>query len=71
MTYIIIIHVHVQNNCSCILRTFYKNNYRKSGNFQVAKISLFLDDRGVNHIKYLISVYKALQIAKIVKISPT
>ena len=45
------------------------NNYRKSGKFQVAKISLFLEDRGVNHIKYLISVYKALQIAKIVKIS--
>ncbi len=45
--------------------------YRKSGNFQVAKISLFLEDGGVNHIKYLISVYKLLQIAKIVKISPT
>ncbi len=29
----------------------------ESGNFQVAKISLFLEDRGVNHIKYLISVY--------------
>ncbi len=38
--------------------------YRKSGNFQVAKISLFLEDRGVNHIKYLISVYKLLQIVK-------
>ncbi len=49
----------------------YAVQYRKSGNFQVAKISLFLDDRGVNHIKYLISVYKDLQIAKIVKISPT
>ncbi len=45
--------------------------YRISGNFQVAKISLFLEDRGVNHIKYLIFVYKLLQIAKIVKISPT
>ena len=45
--------------------------YCKNGNFQVAKISLFLEDRGVNHIKYLISVYKALEIVKIVKISPT
>ncbi len=33
----------------------------------MAKISLFIEDRGVNHIEYLISVYKLLQIAKIVK----
>ena len=34
---------------------------------KVAKISLFLEDRGVNHIKHLISVYKLLQIVKTVK----
>ncbi len=39
--------------------------------FSSGKNSLFLEDRGVNHIQYLISVYKLLQIAKIVKISPT
>ena len=47
----------VSEDCMLILI----EQYRKSGNFQVAKISLFLDDRGVNHIKYLISVYKDLQ----------
>ena len=51
------------------LTTIEKKNYHKSGKFQVAKISLFLEDRGVNHIKYLISVYKLLQIANYLKIS--
>ncbi len=49
--------------CHCMI-----NDYTiKVEIFKWKFFSLFLEDRGVNHIKYLISVYKLLQISKIVK----